>query len=100
MSAADAAFLLEAEVRKLGSPREGTPQWWTLQAKSLGLSFLRTAKQGQLTPVGANELRRATRVLVVTQERDEEIATLTAAKEAAEARVKELEAPKAEEAHV
>lgn len=53
-----AIALMELEVGKLAQAREGTSQWALLQAKSLGLSFLRRAKQLGLEEPGAMDAYR------------------------------------------
>lgn len=61
--------LLEEEIEALGTPREGTTAWWTLRAKSLGLSFLRTVKQrGIVDPLAADDLRKKLRNTLVQEE--------------------------------
>ena len=57
---------LEAEISTLGAPRPGDALWFTLQAKSLGLSLLRTLRQHNITdPVMANRFRQDLRKTLV-----------------------------------
>lgn len=53
---------LESEVRALEGSREGSVDWYELQAKSLGLSLLRTSHTHS-TPV--DRLRRKSRKLII-----------------------------------
>lgn len=66
MALSDAVKLMELEVEALGSPRAGTSNWWMLQSKSLGLSYLRTLMvKGIQEPEAAEILRKQARKLIV-----------------------------------
>lgn len=57
---------LEAELLSLGSPKEGDALWFTQQAKSLGLSLLRTLRQHNITDAAmANRFRQELRSKLV-----------------------------------
>ena len=58
----EAIAALQLEVDALAGEREGTALWYTRQAKSLGLSFLkRCAQVGINDPIILNATRKAVR---------------------------------------
>lgn len=66
MSEIDTAIAkLDAEIAALGFPAENTAEWWTLRAKSTGVSLLRAIQAKSLTTLEADQFRKGVRIAIM-----------------------------------